>query len=201
VSATAVIEDGRRVRRDRNRDAVVDAMLELYREGSIVPSADEIAERAGLSARSLFRYFDDIDDLVRAAVSRHLERLQPLLPIDLAANASTAERIAAIVNQRVRLFEAIGSVGTVARLRAESQPLIATELREFRRFLRDQLKRALAAELAASGTNAATVLTTADVLCSFESYQLLRHDHSLSRPKIAATLTTSLTRLLTLEAS
>ena len=47
--------DGRRVRRDRNRDAVVDALLTLYGEGNLEPGSAEIAERAGLSPRSLFR--------------------------------------------------------------------------------------------------------------------------------------------------
>ena len=38
--------DGRRVRRDRNRDAVVDALLTLYGEGNREPGSAEIAERA-----------------------------------------------------------------------------------------------------------------------------------------------------------
>ncbi|HQZ33105.1 MAG TPA: TetR family transcriptional regulator, partial [Ilumatobacteraceae bacterium] len=70
-------EDGRHARRDRNRLAVVDAMLLLYAAGNLEPSSDEIAERAGLSPRSLFRYFDDLDDLVRVAISRQYERLLP----------------------------------------------------------------------------------------------------------------------------
>ena len=61
--------DGRHARRDRNRVAVVDAMLELFAAGNLAPSSDEIAEKAGLSPRSLFRYFDDLDDLVRVALS------------------------------------------------------------------------------------------------------------------------------------
>ena len=53
-------EDGRRARRDRNRVAVVDSLLALYAEGDLNPSTDAIALRAGLSPRSLFRYFDDL---------------------------------------------------------------------------------------------------------------------------------------------
>ena len=63
AAAAPTTEDGRHARRDRNRLAVVDAMLELYVEGNLDPSSDEIAERAGLSPRSLFRYFEDLDDL------------------------------------------------------------------------------------------------------------------------------------------
>ena len=55
--------DGRNLRRQRNRQAIVNALLELYEEGRIDVSASLIVERAGLSERSLFRYFDDLNDL------------------------------------------------------------------------------------------------------------------------------------------
>ena len=55
--------DGRRASRERNRIAVVDALLDLYAEGNLRPGAGEVARRAGLSRRSVFRYFDDLDDL------------------------------------------------------------------------------------------------------------------------------------------
>src|SRR6185437_733480 len=66
--------DGRRLRRDRNRMAVVDALLDLYGESNLRPSTAEIADRAGLSHRSLFRYFDDFDDLCREAICRAEQR-------------------------------------------------------------------------------------------------------------------------------
>jgi AcrR family transcriptional regulator len=191
-----VVDDGRRVRRERNRDAVVDALLELYGEGRLQPSSDEIAERAGLSPRSLFRYFDDIDDLARAAITRQQERVLPLVPVDVEPDAPRAERIAGLVAQRLRLFDEIASVGQVSRLRAPFQPLIADELGQARAFLRGQVARLFAPELRAMGTGrAGSALAAADVLCSFESYRLLRDDQSLSRPRAAAALTAALTAL------
>jgi AcrR family transcriptional regulator len=178
------LADGRHARRGRNRDAVVEALLELYYEGNLDPSSDEIAARAGLSPRSRFRYFDDLDDLCRAAIAHQHERVRPLIEVSVAAGASTAERIAALVDQRVVLFEAIGSVGQVSRLRSPFQPLIAKELVQARRYLRSQIKKVMAPELAAMGAARATsVIAAADVLCSFEAYQLLRHDQGLSRAK------------------
>ena len=87
MSTVTPLTDGRNQRRDRNREAVVRALLELYREGNLGPSADEIAARAGISARSLFRYFDDVDTLVRAAIARQQQHLAPLYELDLAADA------------------------------------------------------------------------------------------------------------------
>lgn len=192
-----VSEDGRRLRRDRNRAAVVDALLLLYEEGNLQPSSDEIAVRAGLSPRSLFRYFDDIDDLCRAAISRQQQRVLPLAILEMSPDTALEERIAALVKQRVELFEAIGSVGIVSRLRAPFQPLIAEELGQSRHLFRAQVKRLFAAELSAAGpVRGPAVLSALDVLCSFEAYQLLRHDQRLSRAKAAGVVAEALTTML-----
>ena len=190
-------EDGRHARRDRNRLAVVDAMLELYAEGNLVPSSDEIAERAGLSPRSLFRYFEDLDDLVRVAISRQHERLLPAAQLDVAADAPVAERVARLVAQRQRLFARIASVGIISRVRAPFQPLIASELAISRSFLRRQVEQLFAPEFAAMGAaGAAQCLAAVDVLTSFESLHLLQHDQHLTVGQIEATLTGAILRLL-----
>lgn len=189
--------DGRHRRRQRNREAVVDALLELYGEGNLEPSANEVAERAGSSPRSLFRYFDDVDDLCGEAIRRQEQRVRGLVDIGAGADAPVAERIAALVGSRVALFEAIGSVGQVARIRAPFQPLIAAELSQSRTFLRNQVKKLFATELdALDPTQATAVLSTIDVLCSFEGYHLMREAQGHSRAKAAGVLEQSLAALL-----
>lgn len=184
----------------RNRDAVVDALLALFHEGNMAPSSAEIAERAGLSARSLFRYFADVDDLCRAAIERQLGLTRPLLAIPVAVDAPVRARVDALVTQRTRLFETNGPVATVSRLRAPFQPLIADELTRGRAHLRRQIKDLFAPELRAMGSaRASATLAAADVLCSFESYRLLRDDQSLSRARAVATLTVALVALITSE--
>ena len=180
-----------------NRDAVVDALLTLYREGKLNPSSDEIATRAGLSPRSLFRYFDDIDDLCQAAISRQQDQVRHLFDYDVAGTEALADRITLVVDHRVRLFETISAAAHVARLRAPFQPIVAAEISESRMYLRNQLKRAFKSELATMPPAASTsVLAAIDVMCSFESFQLLRHDQCLSKAKIISTLTDTLTTLL-----
>lgn len=192
------VEEDRSLRSDsrRNRNAVVDAMLALIREGNVSPSSAEIAERAGISSRSVFRYFDDIDDLLRTAIARQFDRLRPLLALETPEGADTAAKVQQVAEQRVALFEGMGMVGVVARLRAPAQPLIAAQLAQLRSFLRHQLKRTFADELAAMGAPAAgSVLAVADVVCSFEAYQLLRGDQVMSRPRAMAAMADGLTRL------
>lgn len=190
--------DGRRLRRDRNRDAVVRALLSLYNEGNLDPSTEEIAARSGVSARSLFRYFDDSDDLSAAAIAQQQDDVRHLLPVEATPDQPFAHRVAALVRQRGELFEAIESAATVSRLRAPFQLVVADKLTQGRSFLRNQIAELFAAELGAMpDAVAGSRLAAADVATSFESWRLLRDDQRLTRPKASAAMTEVLTLLFT----
>ena len=190
--------DGRRLRRALNREAVVDALLDLYSEGNLRPGTNEIAERAGISPRSLFRYFEDADDLAGEAVTRQLGRSMHLLPLAVGQEASFDARVAALVDQRLRLFTTLGQAALVARLRAPFQPRLAQSLREGRRFLRGQVRTLFVPELTSMpDADAEAVLAAADVLTGFESYHLLTGDHGLGVERTRSILITALAVLLT----
>lgn len=189
--------DGRHRRRDANRDAVVEALLGLYREGRLVPSTDEIAARAGISARSLFRYFDDADAMVRSAIARQQEHLAPLYDHDATLEQSLGDRVDRFVEARVRLLCEMGDVGRLARARSIDQPLLVVELRRIRSVLRAQLGDLFADDLGRRDRHdAEATLAALDVATSWEAYDLLRHDQGLSDDQIADVMATSLRRLL-----
>lgn len=58
--------DGRRLRGERSRDAIINAMIALQAEGVLVPTAQQVAERSGVNIRSLFRHFQDMEGLFKA---------------------------------------------------------------------------------------------------------------------------------------
>jgi AcrR family transcriptional regulator len=189
--------DGRRARRDRNREAVVDALLTLYRSGNLDPSSAEIAEEAGLSPRSVFRYFDDIDDLCRAAIARQQERILPATILAAEPGDPFADRVAALVAARLEVFALMGPVGVVARLKSPFLTIVADELALARSFFRGQIEHLFAVELAAMGPQrAASMLAAADLLLSFEAHELLRTDRCLDAAERTTVLTDSLTALL-----
>jgi TetR/AcrR family transcriptional regulator, regulator of autoinduction and epiphytic fitness len=181
----------------RNREAVVDALLDFYREGNLRPSTDEIAERVGLSPRSLFRYFDDVDDLAGAAVARAQSRVLNLLAVEAEPDSERSLRVKALVDQRFRVFDAVGHAATVTRLRAPFQPVLATTLQENRAFFRLQVADLFAAELSAlPSARARDVLAALDVLTSYESYDLLLHDQNLTASQAKSALVHSITGAL-----
>lgn len=55
--------DGRRARTVRSRQAFIDATLGLMEEGVLIPTAQQISDRAGVNIRSFFRLFEDMETL------------------------------------------------------------------------------------------------------------------------------------------
>jgi AcrR family transcriptional regulator len=197
VAVVVAEMDGRRARREQNRLAVLEALGELYRQGNYQPSSAEIAERAGLSPRSLFRYFDDIDDLNRAAIEHQVAQAQPLLRLDVDPGLGTEQKAWELAEARTRLYEAIAPAARAARVSAHSHPVLAAQVSQARTFFRRQLRKLFDSELAAMHPERAPgVLAAVDVLCSFESYELLRHDQRLSRARFVVTISQALCDLL-----
>lgn len=189
--------DGRHARRDRNKVAVVDAYLELIREGNPRPSAAEVAERSGVSHRSVFRYFADKDELARTSIERQESFVAPMLPIPIDHEMSLQDRIDLLVSRRLELFEAIAPVARLSRSLAPLQPILNAELTKGRAFFRAQVKRLFAPEIAEMDkARAAATLAILDVLCSFEAADLLRTDQGLSIDRAAAALRGALMAIL-----
>ena len=62
--------DGRHLRSQLSRDNIVTAMLELIEAGAISPSAEDVAARARVGLRSVFRHFKDMESLRREMLNR-----------------------------------------------------------------------------------------------------------------------------------
>ena len=62
-SAKKDVVDGRRARSERSKQAIIDATLVLMEEGNLIPTAQQISDRAGVGIRSFFRHFEDMETL------------------------------------------------------------------------------------------------------------------------------------------
>ncbi len=168
--------DGRVLRRERNRDAIVEALLELYQEGDPQPPARAVAERAGVSLRTVFQHFNDMDSLCAALAQRQVERvwmhLEPLPdpgePLDV--------RVDALIKQRAQLFEAIAPTRRAAVLAAASSTTWLRGLARSEAFLRRQITEMFVDELAGDTDRIAAV----DFAASWQAWDALRHSSGRS---------------------
>lgn len=187
--------DGRTARSARTRTAVVTAVLELVRAGNVRPTAKEIAARAGISLRSVYVHFDDLDDLFAAAGARQAEEVAHLL-YSVDAGLPLDERIEAVVRQRAAIWEVLAPVRRAAMLwSSSSSTLQAGSVRMTRRAVRD-LARVFGPELDRWGERREDVLEALHVATSAGAWEVLRHERGLTVDAAAAVVVTTLTNLL-----
>ncbi|MEL6893308.1 MAG: TetR/AcrR family transcriptional regulator [Actinomycetota bacterium] len=142
--------DGRTARRQRNREAVIDALIALTAEGEVDPSVDAIADRAGVSYRSVYRYFADRSEMLDAAADRAMSWIRPMLaetvtPFDLSDPLD--HRIDGLVDARSEVYAQIAEVARTALRRSHSEPRIAKEFIDARELMREQIAERFAPEL------------------------------------------------------
>lgn len=195
--------DGRVLRGERTRSSIVAALLALLDEGEARPTARQIAERAGVSVRSIFQHFDDLEGLYGDLVKIQATRVQPLVDA-LPAGGDLHSRAAGLAHQRAQLFEAITPVRRAVGTRSRQSPVLARRIRELSDVLFDQVKAHFAEELGSEelaaeelGADSQRALALAlDALCSFETWERLRDHHGVDVEDAEAYLRVAIVRLL-----
>ena len=141
--------DGRVERGNRTRRAIVEAHVALLREGDLLPTAARVAERAGVSVRTLWGAFGDMEGLLRATTGYWFE-LDDALRGDVDLGAGLDERIEQFCAERVRRLENISPAARAALLKEPfSEALRTSRLGHVERVVHD-LEAAFAPELDAA---------------------------------------------------
>ena len=180
--------DGRRARREQNVDAVVDAMLDLLGEGHLTPGAAAVAERSGVSLRSVFRYFDDMDSLTERAIARQMERAAPLFDL-LDDDGPLDVRVGRLASHRAVQYNRLAPFARVAIVRSARYPAIAVGLATRRDALRRQVEALFSRELdPLDHPVREEVLSGLEAATSFEVVDLLVAHGGLSTSAVEAVL-------------
>jgi AcrR family transcriptional regulator len=180
--------DGRVTRGQRNREAIVDALLACYEAGFLRPSVDEVAARAGVSARSVHNHFEDVEALRAEVAQRQSERFVHLLE-PMPAKLTRRERIAETVARRAEAYEAITPVRRAALLSVHDSPTIASNLAKLDRRLRRQLDQLF------PGVGSET-LDALDATLSWDTWHRLRTAQGCSVTRASRVLDHMVTALL-----
>jgi TetR/AcrR family transcriptional regulator of autoinduction and epiphytic fitness len=195
MSDTPPRVDGRVARGERTRAAIVTAFLDLITEGDPRPSARSIAERAGVSVRSIFQHFADLESLRDDVLSIQTERVRPLV-LDLDRQGDLEQRISALADQRCALYEFIAPLRR-SMTYVERGPAIELRVAEMADALRHQVVLQFRTELTALGPERRRPASAAlDALTSYEAWDQLRRSQGLSPADARHAVATALAALL-----
>jgi AcrR family transcriptional regulator len=179
-TASSTPTDGRARRRADSYERAVDALLDLIEAGNDTPTAQQIAERSGISVRTVFRLTEDIESLHAAAVMRQIERTAHLY-VTLPDTGTFESRLRTLVKNRVDVFETIAPVRRVADRLAASSVRIAEGMALQKVMLRTQVAEVFERELKALPRHRRPVaLHAADVAAGWETWDQLRRGKGLS---------------------
>ncbi len=169
-------EDGRVRRGASNHEAIVQAIYELICESHLPPTIDDVAKRAGVGRRTVFRQFEDLDALYRTLGERVLREAMSL--IVLAPPSGNLETdLDALLQRRARVFEHITPFRRAARLVRHESALLQEQDRMATMSFRAALLAVVGSHL---NRESEDTLEALDLLLSFESWERLRHQQKVS---------------------
>lgn len=177
ASATAI--DGRRKRSQDSRARIVQAMLELVREGDVSPSAELVAARADVGLRTVFRHFNDLDSLYREMSAVIESELMALVHTPFKGE-SWRERVLELVERRGWAYEKIAPFKRASEVHRHQSPALAVDNAKMVQIAREILRAQLPPAMAKDRVR----FEAMDLLLSFDAWHRLRRDQDLS-PKRA----------------
>jgi AcrR family transcriptional regulator len=211
-SASVQPLDGRQSRTARSRLAICEACLDLVQEGALQPSADEIAERAGVSRRSIFNHFADLAELYDAVVDFAdlaelydavvdvgMQRCAPLLE-EISEHEPVAHRVERLVEVRSRFLEATAAFTRALTAQALVGPAADQAIRVSREALRlqhQEVERLFGRDLLGlPPAERAEVLEALSAALSPLQWEYLRRSRGNSLVRARAVLKRALTAIL-----
>jgi len=182
--------DGRRQRADQSRRRIAQAMLELVREGEITPSADTVADRAGVGRRTVFRLFNDMEGVYREMHAIMVSRLAPMFAAPFKST-TWRERLDELVDRRARMFEEMLPIKSAADAHRYRSEFLQNEHKKLTRLQRQTMLAVLPESIAAQTER----IEALDLALSFEAWRRLRQEQKLP-PRQAAMVLRRIVRAL-----
>ena len=152
-------KDGRHERVERGKRAVFEALAQLFSEGRYNPPVAEVAARAGVSERTLFRYFGSYNEVIAGMVGYWYPRVEHYLNADPPA-ADLATRVRALIELRIEFSEKQGVVTRTSEALAHEWPAAAMARYGRVELLNQQLRKWLGDDINKVSDEKMVVLST-----------------------------------------
>jgi AcrR family transcriptional regulator len=183
--------DGRTARGARSRETIIDALFELVGQGILRPTAQDVATRAGVGIRTVFRHFRDMDSLYVEIDARLRAEMQPKLE-SAQPTGNLEARARDLVAHRSELFELVSPYKRSTELLRWNSEFLTQAHRQAVRDQRADLLRWLP-ELELAPDELAQSI---ELVTSFESWDRLRSDQKLGAPRARAAVERTVVALL-----
>jgi TetR/AcrR family transcriptional regulator of autoinduction and epiphytic fitness len=171
--------DGRSARSERTRRAIVAAHLGLIDEGDLKPTGERIAERAGVSLRTLWTNFKDMETLFAATGELVMERQENLCR-PISRELPLTERVEEFCGQRAEALELLAPSARASQLREPFSAQLRTNRAGNIARVRSQLEEVFAPEITMAGASRDQLLNALTVACTWSAWSMMRDELHMS---------------------
>lgn len=183
--------DGRKQRSERSRLAIVDAMLELIMDGTMEPSAAEIAERAGVSARTVFRHFEEMDTLYCEMTERMEAQIMPIIQQPFTGDGWQSQ-LDQLLERRAAIYERIMPLKIAASIRRFSSQYLMVNYQRFLHLERTGLENVLPEAVRRNVAQFSAI----EMCAGFQTWRRLRQDQDLTTEQATEVVKLAIAKLL-----
>ncbi len=190
--------DGRRLRSERTKQLIIEAYLDLIRENPSVPmpTAVEIAARAGYSVRSIFERFPDLHTLRVAAADYSLAHAAALAPAR-DVDGDRAARIKSQVETRAGTCERGVALWRALLFNVDEDDALKARVKTARERTIERMKIMYRPELSVlEPTERRNLLIALEAVTDIESWARLRDMYGLSFAEGCAVWIRAIDRML-----
>lgn len=191
LSVGAAEPDGRRRRSQDSRARIVAAMLALIEAGDIAPGAEQVADRAQVGLRTVFRHFKDMDSLYSEMAHVIEVELRAVVQRPFVAE-DWRERILELIERRSQAFEKIAPFRRAADAHRHRSQFVAAAHGRLAAEGREILRRQLPAEVARDPAK----FETLDLLLSYEAWSRFRREQGMNPKRAREVLDAAVRRVL-----
>lgn len=188
--------DGRHLRSERTKRLIVEAYMVLVRESSQMPTALQIAERAGYSVRSIFERFPDLHAIRVAATDYAIGEAKALgAPRD--TNADRQTRIRSQVETRARSCERWLPFWRILNAGNNESPELRQRIKMIRQLILMRIEAMFKPELATlAEPERKKTMIALEALMDFESWARMIEMFGLSHEQACTVWIRAIDRLL-----
>ncbi|MFM6854469.1 MAG: TetR/AcrR family transcriptional regulator [Sphingopyxis sp.] len=173
-AAPGTAQDGRRRRSLSSRAKIVSAVMEFTRAGDFAPSAQRVADMAGVGLRTVFRHFDDMDTLFREITTMVEAEVMPIIlqPVD---GDTWQDKLAIVVERRAAVFETIMPFRLSANVKRYQSAFLMADYLRINALERRLVEAVLPADLLVDRVG----VDALHIALGFQTWRALRYDQQL----------------------
>ena len=133
--------DGRNLRSTKSQKLIIDAVIKLFQSGNFNPTAQEVSDESGIGIRTVFRQFDDMENLINAVDQEYHQKRPLMIKVDPSLTIKT--RLKQIVETRNNIYSKESNIMMMTIFMSWKYKFLLKRYRNWQKFFRDETEKAI----------------------------------------------------------